>query len=103
MKLWHLAAILAVLGIAYVLITRPTVPTTVGATPASSNALFAGLATSVVNFGSKVFSSTPTKAAAPSAIVDVGADQGTFQQGDSSVSGNTLVNSSGDTLTYGTD
>ena len=66
MKLWHVAAILAVLGIAYVLISRPTVPN-VGASPYTSNASYIGLATSLTNLGASIFSSG-SKATAPSAI-----------------------------------
>lgn len=98
MKLWHVAALLAVLGIAYVLIRRPTLPASAGTSPSTSNAQFV---TSLIGLGTKLLS-TP-KATPPSAVVDAGADQGTFNQGPSDVEGNTLVNDSGDTLTYGTD
>jgi ammonia channel protein AmtB len=66
MKLWHIAAIAAVLGIAYVLISRPKVPNP-GASPYTSNAPYIGLATSLANLGTSIFNGG-SKAVAPSAI-----------------------------------
>lgn len=102
MKLWHFAALLAVLGIAYVLISRPSVTKVI--TPASSSASnqLLSFGTQLASLGGKLFSSSgPTKVAPPSTQPIV--NEGTFDQGPSQVEGNTLVNDSGDTLTYGTD
>jgi hypothetical protein len=96
MKLWHWAVIFAVLGIGYVLVTRPTVPVVVGQSPSTSNNIL-GLITTGLKFGTAIVG----KVAAPSAAVPNG---GTYDVNPSEVSGNTLVDSTtGETLTYGTD
>ncbi len=102
MKLWHFAALLAVLGIAYVLISRPTLSTTVApGTTSTSNALLS-FGTQLASIGGKLLSSSgPTKVAPPSTQPII--DEGTYNQGPSHVEGNTLVDDSGGTLTYGTD
>ena len=61
MKLWHVAALLLVLGIGYVLISRPTVPTVNN--QASSNNYLLGVIGAGINLTSKVFD----KVTAPSA------------------------------------
>jgi hypothetical protein len=65
MKLWHFAALVAVLGIAYVLIKRPSA-TTVGTTPASSNAQLTSIFSSALNAGVSFFGGN--KAAPPSTV-----------------------------------
>lgn len=96
MKLWHVAALLMVLGIAYVLVARPTMPSQTGASASSSNAIL-GVISGGLQLGSKIFD----KVSAPSASSIV--NGGTYYAGDSYVDGNTLKDDSGKTLTYGTD
>ena len=66
MKLWHFAALVAVLGIAYVLIKRPSVRNLPVSTTASNSNSILSLGTSLVNLGSSIF--TSNKASAPSAV-----------------------------------
>ena len=97
-----LALILVGVGIVYVLVRRPTVPTTVTGA-GTSNAVF-GVFGSIASKISSSLSATPNNKVSPPSLVDVGGDSGTYQQGNTSVDGNTLVsNTTGDTLTYGTD
>ena len=66
MKLWHLAAILLVLGIGYVLISRPMVPSVSANQQNSvSNSLWSGVFTGLVAGGKSLFSD---KASPPSAV-----------------------------------
>lgn len=67
MKLWHFAALLALLGIAYVLIKRPTVVNQPVSTSASNAQGLLNLGTSLANLGASIFSGS-NKAAPPSAI-----------------------------------
>lgn len=101
MKLWHFAALIAVLGIAYVLFKRPTVTTVPVSTSASNATGLINLGTSLAKLGTSIFNST--KAVPPSAVVDVGGNEGTYYSGQSTVDGNTLTGEQGQTLTYGTD
>jgi hypothetical protein len=105
MKLWHFAALLAVLGIAYVLIKRPQ-PTTVispGNTSTSNQLLSFG--TSLAALAGRLTSTSgPTKVAPPSTQPIV--NEGTYLSSDTptEIQGNTLVNTdTGQAVTYGTD
>ena len=102
MKLWHFAALLAVLGIAYVLVKRPSVTTVVPTSTSASNASnLLTFGTSLAKLGTSFFSSN--KAAPPSTVTDVGGNAGTYYTGSTDVEGNTLTGEQGQTLTYGTD
>lgn len=98
-----LALILLVIGIAYVLVNRPSVQPKNVTGPSTSNQVFGVLGT----LGGKLVSALSIggggKVAPPSGLSDVGGDAGTYTQGPSHVEDNTLVNDSGQTLTYGTD
>lgn len=100
MKLWHFAALVAVLGIAYVLIRRPMVTNVPVSTSASNAQGLLSLGTSLAKLGTSIF--TSTKAVPPSAV-DVGGNEGTYYTGSTTVEGNTLTGDQGQTLTYGTD
>ncbi len=105
MKIWHFAALLAVLGIVYVLIKRPQ-PTTVispGNTSTSNQLLSFGTNLAALA-GRLVDSSGPTKVAPPSTQPIVSG--GTYLPSDTptEIQGNTLVNTdTGQAVTYGTD
>lgn len=101
MKLWHFAALVAVLGIAYVLISRPSITTVPVSTSASNATGLLNLGTSLAKLGTTIFS---TSKAVPPSTVDVGTNAGTYYTGgDTTVDGNTLTGEQGQTLTYGTD
>jgi hypothetical protein len=100
-KFTLLALALLTLGIIYVMVSRPSVnPTTA---PASTTNSLLNLLSAGTNLASKLVGSKP---AAPTALVDVGGDAGTYNKdtSDLSVQGNKLVNTDTDTaVTYGTD
>lgn len=103
---WTFVALLLVgVGVAYVLIKRPSVKPS--SQPSTSSNAILNLVTSSISAGSKLISSFNTKPAPTSAVTspDVGADQGTYNKdtSDLSVTGNTLTNDSGQAVTYGTD
>lgn len=65
MKLWHLAAVLLVLGIGYVLISRPTIPSVSANEQANvSNSIWSGIIGGGINAVSKYLGkATPNSAA----------------------------------------
>jgi len=65
MKLWHVAALLLVLGIGYVLIARPTIPPKSASAQAGvSNSIF-GLLTAGINAASSVYGKATANSALP--------------------------------------
>jgi len=93
MKLMYWALLLVGVGIVYVMVNRPTVPTGVTA-PSASNDIFSSLF--------KLGATAIGKIGTPSASPYVNA--GTYNVNPSEISGNTLVDTTtGQTLTYGTD
>ena len=97
-----LAIAVLALGIIYVMVRRPSVAPKNITGPSTSNAVYGVLG----SLGSKLVGALSIgggsdKVAPPSAVPII--NQGTYDQGPSHIEDNTLVNDSGDTLTYGTD
>ena len=97
-----LALVILGFGVIYVLVRRPSVAPKAITGPSTSNAVFGVIG----SLGGKLigaFSSSGTDKVAPPSGTSPVINEGTYSQGPSDVEGNTLTNSSGDTLTYGTD
>lgn len=101
-----LAFLLIGAGIIYVMVRRPTVGSKTVTGPSTSNQIF-GVLGSIGSNLVGAFANSGSKIGAPSGVTGASTqpivNEGTYQTEDTTVTGNTLTNDAGQTLTYGTD